>query len=173
MEKEFNLTEKERISYILQLSILEKLYPEDKTYKDIRKALENGFTLHYKDLRRFICEGEDELSIENCKLVLDILDVYRGLIFSAKNNNWKDMSPVRFKGFDCNDKLEVIMHSYAKYFMEDLDRYDEIRELSCGDYNSHAEMIPQYKRMIEIWSKLEANDKYHMTDIQINKILNA
>jgi|WetSurMetagenome_2_1015567.scaffolds.fasta_scaffold07149_2 uncharacterized protein len=171
MEKEFNLTEKERISYILQLSILEKLYPEDKTYKDIREALENGFTLHYKDLRKFICEGEDELSIENCKLVLDILDMYRGLIYSAQNNKWKDMKPVKFKGFDCNDELEVIMYSYAKYLMEDLNRFDEIKKISQGDYNSHEIMLPKYKNMISIWKKLPTEERYKMTDTQIKEIL--
>lgn len=171
MEREFDLTEKERLSYILQLLILEKLEPEDNVYANIRKALENGFTNHYADLKDTFLANE--LSLENCRLVLDILDMYRGLIFSAQNHKWDNMQKVRFPGFDCNDTLESKMYSYAKYFMEDLDRFDEIKQLSNHEYNSHREMLPKYKRMLEIWNSLSMDNQYRMTERQMQEILEA
>lgn len=166
----FELTEKERISYILQLKILSKLYPEDPTYKELSIALESGYTYHYSDLASYFLE--DELPVEDCKLVLDILDMYRGIIFSAKHFKWSDMNRVRFPGFDYNDSLELKMGLYAQYFMEVLKRYDEIRELSKGDYNSHMKMLPKYTKMLTYFRGIKKIDNYRMSEDDLNYILN-
>lgn len=171
MEEEFKLTEKERLSYVLQLMILEKLDPMDETYKNQRIALEEGFSYHYSDLKETFLRRE--LSVEACKLVLNILDMYRGLIFSANLLKWENKDSVKFPGFDSNHSLEVKMYSYAEYFMDDLGRYIEIKELSCGEYNSHREMLAKYKRMLEVWNDIPYNERFNMTEIQMNKTLNA
>lgn len=171
MNNKFELTEKERLSYVIQLEILEKLYPEDTIYTELKKALSYGFMYHYGDLIDTFL-NRDELSVNDCKLVLNILDMYRTLIFSAQHYKWKDMSTVRFLGFDCNDKVEVKMYSYARYFMEDLDRYNEIKELSNGDYNSHMQMLPKYKRMLEEFDKISKIDGYYISEKNIKRILN-
>lgn len=171
MDYKFELTEKERLSYILQLMTLEKLDPIDETFKNLRTALEEGFTIHYSDLKETFLHNE--LSIENCRLVLDVLDMYRGLIYSANILKWENKEKVKFPGFDCNHSLEVKMYSYAKYFLDDLDRYNEIKKLSYGDYNSHMEMLPKYTRMLSIWQKLSIDDKYRMSENTMNQILNA
>lgn len=171
MENKFELTEKERLSYILQFLTLEKLDPTDPTYKNLRVALEEGYSIHYSDLReRFL---NHELSIENCRLVLDILDMYRGIIFSTDKLQSENRMDVRFPGFDCNDSLELKMYSYARYFLEDLGRFDEIKKLSQGDYNSHSEMLPKYKQMLSIWQKLPLEKRYNMSNEEINHVLNV
>lgn len=166
---EFELSEKERISYILQLEILSKLFPDSGTYESLLDALKYGFKLHYKDLKDAFLYGE--LSVEHCKWVLDILEMYRGIIYSGKDN--MDNSKLRFPGFDCNDSLEVKMYSYTRYFLEVLDRYAEIKELSNGDYNSHMVMSPKYERMLSIWNKLNHSERYSMSQKQIEDVLNA
>lgn len=171
MEEEFKLTEKERLSYVLQLMILEKLDPMDETYKNQRIALEEGFSSHYSDLRDTFLNTE--LSVENCKLVLNILDMYRGLIFSANLLKWENKDSVKFPGFDSNHSLEVKMYSYAKYFMDDLDRYNEIKELSCGEYNSHTKMLSRYIKMLSVWNELPCDNKYKMNEQQIDNVLKA
>lgn len=171
MKEKFNLTEKERLSYILQLSILEKLDPKNDTYMNLREALESGYTERYKDL--FDTFLYSELSEENCRLVRDILEMHRGLIWSAQNHGWEDMSEVEFHGFDCNDELEAKMASYAKYFMENLDRYDEIKRFLQGEYNSHMEMLPKYQRMLEVWKELPEHDKLRMTKEEMRGVLDA
>lgn len=122
MEK-FDLTEKERLLYAMQLEILEKLNPsEDKRYKNLRKAIEEGYTAHYCDLKEYIYE---ELSFDDCIFVTKVLNMYRGLINSSKKNK-SNKKRVSFPGFDGNDGLEGRMCSYVQYLFEDLDGYKEI-----------------------------------------------
>lgn len=172
MDNKFELTEKERLSYILQLEILEKLSPEKHQYTELKDALSNGFTYHYNDLVDFFLD-KNELSIEESRLVLDILEMYRGLIFSATKLGWENMGKVTFLGFDGNDSIESKMYSYARYFMEDLDRYDEIRELSNGDYNSHTKMLPKYQRMLLVFKEIPKLRHCSMNEDELNQILNA
>jgi uncharacterized protein len=77
------LTKIERLLLVNQLLILEKLYPESaKAYKQERTALREGYELHYKDLFHLI---EDEtLSEDQCREVLDVLEMYRAITFSAR-----------------------------------------------------------------------------------------
>ena len=73
------LTKIERLSLINQYLILEKLYPEEKEhYSELRQALENGYTLHYSWCFDFL---SDDMPIDECKKVLDILDLYRSMDF--------------------------------------------------------------------------------------------
>ncbi len=168
--EEIKLTEKERLSYALQLKILEKLTGDD-TYKKLVTVVEEGYTLHYRDLFESIYE---ELSIENCRFVLDVLEMYRGLNFSANLlGDEKLLGKARFKGFDFNNSLEGKMGSYARYFVFDLQRYDEIRDNSNGDFSSHMGMQMKYIAMLNIWNKYEHPAKYHLSKEEIEHILNA
>lgn len=169
METILKLTDKERLSFILQLKILQKLEPYNNTYKDLCEALSQGFTIHYNDLQEEFLD--EEMPAEQCRLVLDILEMYRGLIFSAYSLQWKKLEKVKFPGFDCNDPEEVRMCAYATYFLEDLQRYDEIRELSNHDYNSHCPMLSQYRKMLLQFKEIPAEKRYSMTEDQINNIL--
>ena len=75
MEDIITLTAKERLSYALQLRILEKLSPDDDTLKNLKTAIEEGYTIHYQDLFEIL---SNELSLEDCRFVLDVLEMYRG-----------------------------------------------------------------------------------------------
>ncbi len=166
MTSKFELNEKERISYLFQLEILRKLDPQNDVYKNLQKILENGYSLHYKDVRDvFIMSSE--ISEADCLLVLDILDMYDVLIQSAKCFGI-NLEQVRFRGFDCNNSHEAKLCSYAKFFMEDYERYDDIQELSKGVYNSHMEMLPKYRRMLALWGKKE-----RLTKEEFDQILTA
>lgn len=172
MENKFELTEKERLSYILQLEILEKLSPEEHRYTELKEALINGFTYHYNDLVNFFLD-KNELSIEESRLVLDILKMYRGLIFSATKLGWENMGKVTFLGFDGNDSIEAKMCNYVQYLIEELGRYDEIRKFSNSDYNSHSEMLPKYQRMLLAFKKIPQLRQCSMNEDELNQILNA
>nr|DAV88446.1 MAG TPA: YfbU domain protein [Caudoviricetes sp.] len=172
MDNKFELTEKERLSYILQLEILEKLSPEKHQYTELKDALSNGFTYHYNDLVDFFLDN-NELSIEESRLVLDILEMYRGLIFSATKLGWENMGKVTFLGFDGNDSIEAKMRNYVRYLIEELGRYDEIKKFSNMDYNSHSEMLPKYKRMLSLFNEIPQQEKYSMNENVLNSILNV
>jgi uncharacterized protein YfbU (UPF0304 family) len=172
MDNKFELTEKERLSYILQLEILEKLSPKEHRYTELKDALSNGYPYHYSDMVDFFLSKND-LSIEENILVLDILDMYRGLIFSANKIGWKDMEKVTFPGFDGNNPTEAKMCIYVRYLIEELGRYDEIKKFSNMDYNSHSEMLPKYKRMLSLFNEIPQQEKYSMNENVLNSILNA
>ena len=78
-----DLSELERQQLINQFLILEKLYPEDADYyAKHRKALQEGYKLHYKWIFEHLYE---EMSEEECEEVLDILEMYQALAWSYMN----------------------------------------------------------------------------------------
>lgn len=163
---------KERLQLSYTLKILEKLYPEDSDYyARHRKAIEDGYELHYEWITEHLSEG---LSSEECSFVLDILDLYSTMHHSFKQ--FKDTeniseTDVIFKGFDGNK--ETMYMAYTKYFIEDLDRFSDIKDATKGYYNSHSRKVPKYKAMVEKWMNLETDNKFILTKDQILEIINV
>ncbi|SOH93742.1 hypothetical protein SAMN06273572_102420 [Monaibacterium marinum] len=149
------LTKNERLSLIYQLRILEALYPEEATnFVHNRTALENGFTLHYD----WIFENlRDELSKEECQELLDILDMYRAITFSLRELDEGDVLHehhlAKFRGFDGNKEGQLM--AYVRYFIVDLDRYDELKYEKLPSFNSHTSMLNTYREMLSRWSAAE------------------
>ena len=154
-----------------QFKILEKLYPEESEYySKHRKALECGYKLHYQWVLENIY---DEMSIEECQEVIDILNMYRSLTFSYKNLSDKsgiDEKDIQFPGFDGNN--EINQYSYTNYFIMDLNRFKELKNGSeFADFNSHCEMRNRYHRMLTEWNKY--GDKQKLSREEISNILKA
>lgn len=166
------LDKKDRLILSNQLKILEKLYPEESDYyARHRKALEEGYALHYNWLFENIY---DEMSAEECKEVLDILDMYRAITFSYQKledkGELKSHYYLKFSGFDGNNETKQM--AYAQYFMIDLDRYKELRyDQPSPDLNSHMQMMPKYRNMLSKWKNCK--DKHPLSKDDIELILNA
>ncbi len=112
-----NLTKKERLSFIYQLRILEALYPDDANYyARNRTALEEGYTLHYEWMVEHLY---DELSEDECREVLDILDMYSEIAWGVEKleegDELKEHHLARFPGFDGNNETNLM--SYVRYFV--------------------------------------------------------
>lgn len=165
------LTRLERLFLINQFKILEALYPSDiDYYENNRKALEEGFELHYDDC--FSVLSEDILTEDDCKEVLDILNMYRAITFSYKDYYNIEDSNLTFRGFDLNDKDEYKKADYARYFINDLDRFDELKNgHKYIDCNSHYPMMNKYRRMLEVWKNKD--EKFELTKEDIENILSA
>ena len=151
---------KDRVAFVLQLKILEKLYPEEADYYSRQRlAIEGGYSLHYSDLSESF---SPELSLDDCREVLDILDMYRAINYSHERlgeNSPFNEDQIKFPGFDGNN--ESRQHSYIRYFILDLGRFDELRgERKFPDFNSHRKMLPQYRGMLEVWKGRDAKDPY-------------
>ena len=165
------LNEKDRLIIANQLKILEKLYPEEADYyAKHRKAVEQGYKLHYSWL---VEHFYDEMTEDECREVLDILDMYRAIAFSFKKLQDKsgiDERSVRFAGFDGNN--EGKQFSYAQYFIVDLGRFEE---LSCDakypDFNSHREMLGKYRRMLQKWRGY--TERFELDRSQLRELLEA
>ena len=166
------LDKKERLILSNQLKILEKLYPDEADYyAQHRKALEEGYALHYSWLFENIY---DEMSVEECKEVLDFLDMYRAITFSYQKledkGELESHSYLKFSGFDGNNETKQM--AYAQYFMIDLDRYQELRyDQPSPDLNSHMQMLPKYRNMLKKWKNCK--DKNYLSKDDIELILSA
>lgn len=144
------LSKIERLLLINQFKILEKLYPDEyETYSNNRKALENGYELNYS----WFLPSDEVMSEDDCREVLDILNMYRAITFSYKDLYDKDginEESLKFNGFDGNE--ECSQYSYASYLIIDLKRF---KELTYGnefpDLNSHFPMMPKYNKMLKFW----------------------
>lgn len=157
-----------RYELINQLLILERLYPEDADYyAKNRKALENGYALHYSWLTENISDG---LSESECREVLDILDMYRSITFSWERLHDGEALPekLKFKGFDGNNESELL--GYVQYFVIELKRFEELTYGKEYPYfNSHGSMLDKYRRMLAVWKEYD----FELTDDQIASVVEA
>lgn len=170
---EIKLSVKERLQLSFQLKILEGLYPDEATdYRNQRIAIENGYTYNYQDMFSII---QEEMPENKCREVLKVLNMYRGIIFSynklENNNSIKKIKKeqIRFPGFDGQDEAAQLL--YAEYYLNDLNRFQEISSLSNNDYDSHEEMMPTYLKMLEKWEAINYSSRYTMNESEIMELL--
>src|SRR3954468_5735854 len=114
------LTRTERWILANQYRILEALYPDEaKRLAEYREAIEHGYELHYDWIAHSIYDKGDALSAEECKEVIQILDMHRALKRSYEaltdKSGIKEYG-VKFAGFDGNN--ETAQMAYARYFCE-------------------------------------------------------
>ena len=167
-----DLTRFERLMLSNQFKILEGLYPEEKEYYELhRKALDEGYKLHYEDA--FESLSSDELTEEECREVLDIFNMYRALTFSYEKLDDKSgitQESIKFKGFDGNDEEEGKRLSYTRYFIMDLDRFEELKyNIERPSFNSHSLMLQSYRRMLSAWDSI--NRKHVLERDEIIRIV--
>jgi uncharacterized protein YfbU (UPF0304 family) len=170
-ERDMDLTKKDRLIIANQLKILEKLYPDEADYySKHRTAVEHGYKLHYEWL---VEHFYDEMSEDECREVLDILNMYRALRFSYDNLEDKsgiEEEDIRFKGFDGNN--ETSRHSYVRYFILELERFSELApESPYSDFNTHYPVLEAYRKMLAVWSGF--TNKYQLSKDQIQQLVKA
>ena len=110
------------------------------------EAFERGYESEYKEYM----VDKDAVSEADCNEAHDILFMCRVL------NHAK--SKVKFDGFDGNDPHEVKLLGYVRYLW----KQDSFKESDYGDNdggNSHREMLPVYRRMLEAYKKDPKNIK--------------
>ncbi|RYE52211.1 MAG: YfbU family protein [Sphingobacteriales bacterium] len=165
------LSKLERVNLINQFLTLEKLYPEEATYyARHRKALEEGYVLHYKWIFEHL---HPDMSERDCKEVLDILDMYRAITFAyfeAYETKKIEDHKYRFPGFDGNEECEQL--AYTSYFIVDLDRYNELNyNKEFPSFNSHYPMMPKYRAMLDVWKKIGKPQNMRLNIEQANQLL--
>ena len=117
--------------------------------------MSSGYTRLYEgELAKFI---DSEVSEEICKEVIDILDMYR-LLHAAAG--------LKSAGFDGNEETDH--YAYAGFTIEDMGRWSEFAK--C-DLNSHTEMLPRYRKMLEPWE--HSPNRYNLTKADAESIIRA
>lgn len=167
-----NITLTERLILTNQYKILEKLCPEDaKYYRINRIALEYGFQSQYDELFLHIHKGKDEMTEEECKEVLDVLSMFRGLKDSYKA--LKDKSGIKervvqFPGFDGTNEAKQLL--YTQYLINELGKFQEFKNDALGSgFDSHCPMLDVYRKMLQVWKQYKGNGK--LTRNQIEEII--
>jgi len=128
----------------------------DRDYQLERaKVLESGFVQQYA--MEFI-GIEPELSARDCDFVMDLLDMFRRIIFSVRKLEADDVElpegladELTFSGFDLNDPHEAQLLSYARHLV-DGDHWAELMPAFGPDNdggNSHSLRAAVYARMLE------------------------
>lgn len=151
-----------------QYRILERLYPDEAgSLNQDRTALEDGYELHYEEAASRVNISMDGMTEDECREVLDILNMYRALTFSYRDLPEKtgiEERDIEFPGFDGNNEGKQL--AYAKYFCA----LDEGRFTELGTpENSHFPTMNRYRRMLEDWESSE--NKYKLTREDIQRIL--
>lgn len=165
------LTKLERLMLSNQYLILEKLDPEcGDYYAEKRIVLEEGYELHYEDVYSNI--SSTVLSAEECREVIDILSMYRAITDSMKPEYDIQHYNLEFPGFDLNDEYEGKLVLYTRYFINTLNRFEELKYgEQKGNFNSHALKLSTYRKMLEKWDSI--GREYSLTEEQILTILEA
>jgi uncharacterized protein YfbU (UPF0304 family) len=156
-----------------QYLILERLYPEKtREYQEAREAVECGYELHYSWISPRI--DDDVVSPEECKEVLDILEMFS--ILNRSYDRLSDKSGIdafrlNFRGFDGNNEPKQM--GFARYFCTS--GGGRHTELALGEgrdaFNSHSPVLNMYRRMLLEWRMSE--NPYDPTRDEIIRIAAA
>ena len=122
-------------------------------------------TLHYRQVFQDIF---DELPLDQCREVVDILDMHAALKHSysrlADPNMGIDPADVSSPGFDGSKETRYM--GYAEFLVQTLGRWSEFKN---ADLNSHCPMLPEYRAMLQRWQA--SADRHKLTKEDVLRIL--
>lgn len=144
------------------LALLKPDEDESRYHLTMAEVLREGYTGEYDGVFGGILA---EMSRSECKLVWDILDMFRMLGASIDRLSVSDRAALgddsearlRFGGFDLNDSREIRMLTYVRHLVK-TDRWTEVRPrlAEIGDNgNSHTRRLPHYERMLAVYMPID------------------
>ena len=167
-----SLTNIEKVLLVNQFEILRQITPGgNEHYNDLIEIIRNGYSIFYSMIDSEITE--EEMSVEESRFVLDILNFYRAIEF-YKRDNPNDSNKIiehqyaQFKGFDGNEKEECRYMGFVNFLFETQNKF---KELHYCDSNSHCPMADTYRKIIAALNKM--NVKFPKTKEEILSVLNA
>lgn len=174
MEKSVaSLTPFQRLSLMNQLSILKRLDPDNaEDYDDQIEILHSGYSVLYGEVFQGVFE---EMPLEECEYVFDVLDMHRNLINSfeaLQDKQGLTAEDVRFRGFDGNN--ETKRWAFAEY----LQKTGRWKETLVGGLNSHSMMtMHRYPDMLKRYEPIKQkildshSGKWQLTAEQIKVVI--
>jgi uncharacterized protein YfbU (UPF0304 family) len=146
-----SLTPFERLSLMNQLRILKKLDPENaEDYENQIQILHSGYSVLYGEVFQYVFE---EMPLDECEYVFDVLDMHRTLINSfeaLKDKQGLMADDVRFRGFDGNNESK--RWAFAEY----LQKTGRWKETLVGGLNSHSMMtMHRYPEMLKRYEPIK------------------
>ena len=168
------LTPVERLMLANQLQILEKLDSKNaEEYQKNRDIIVHGYAVQYDDV---FSEIYEEMSVDECRYVYDVLDLYRVLIRSfedLKDKQGLTADNVKFQGFDGSNESRRLA------FAEHLRKESRWTETLVGELNSHNVFTKSlYPKMLERFEPISQqilashSGNWSLTADQIKKVIN-
>lgn len=146
------LCKRDRALLASQYRILQRLDPEED-FGAFAEILERGFVSDYSRIEN---QAEDsELPKDECRLVMDIFEVYRALdIYRNSNPGDRHMAQhpwARFRGFDGNRESAHL--AFSCFLMRE-QRDEEARLPGAAQdvLDSHVPTLSKYRFMIAVWN---------------------
>lgn len=158
------LSKIDRLNLVMMFRLFQHLevddYPEG--WERMLEVFEHGFTGEYDEA---FAQLYDEMPIGECRLLWDLLDMFRILEASIAELEEDDLADLgeqasrglRFRGFDFNDSREGALADYARHLVlkkgrwtEFADRFDDKHERG----NSHMPMLATYLRMLDAFNPI-------------------
>lgn len=148
-----------------QHELLALLHPDDQHesgyHRKMAEVLREGYAGEYGTVFGGILP---EMSRSECKLLWDILDMFRILKASIDRLSADDRAVLgddnerrlRFGGFDLNDSREGRLLGYVHYLVA-TSRWTEIKPRLAeigDDGNSHSMRLPTYERMLAVYTPI-------------------
>lgn len=148
----------QRQTLALLHEILSNLDPDGEEAAGHRRraeVLQEGFAGEYSD--EFVAI-QHEMSISECELLWDILDMFRILKVSIAKLSPEHVASLgehaahalTFRGLDLNDTREARLLAYARHLIS-TGRWEDLADHLGPDHdrgNSHRRMLPTYLRML-------------------------
>lgn len=163
------LTRNERLVLFNQYRILEALDPDNADhYQRVRTVIGCGYEIEYNHLFAEVCDDQNVFSREKCIEVLDILDMHDALktaYDALDNKGGVDARRIKFSGFDGNNECTHL--GYARHVAAA--ENSRFAKLAGHDsFNSHAPLLPLYRRMLKAWRA--SKDSQHLTKDDIIRV---
>lgn len=166
----------QKLILINQYKILSLLDPNEKEDYDKRiDALVSGYTLNQEWHIGWI--GDDH-PVDDCKFVLDVLDMFDRIKFSIETKKITGIPKdyrTKFRGFDGNDQFECWCMGYARYLFEHENRFTYLIDDKKFDFNSHMPTARLYESMLEKYRKYDLSElpDYCLNKEQIEEIISG
>lgn len=125
------------------------------------EALQMGYSAEYSDE---FAGYSREMPLRDCRLVWDILDLFRVVAASIDvlspadrdSLTTRERDLLAFGGFDMNDRVEGALLLYARYLIEG-DKWAELAPAfgpGRDRGNSHAPRLGRYRRMLDVYTPM-------------------
>mgnify|MGYP003136963978 CR=1 FL=1 len=172
------LSRTDRLNLVMMYRLFQHLevddYPEG--WERMVEVFEHGFTGEYDEA---FVQLYDELPIDECRLLWDLLDMFRILEASTAELDEGDIAELGeqtvrrlgFRGFDFNDSREGALADYARHLVLKKGRWTELAERFDDKHergNSHMPMLATYLRMLDAFNPIW---KAHMSEPGIPALL--
>lgn len=183
-----SLSKRDRSQLVLLHRIARAVSEDEPEYHDhMIEVLEHGFTGEYPD---GFAALYDELPLSECRLVWDLLDMFRVIESSVREIGPERMIEIDkhvvggsgFRGFDFNDPREARLADYAEHLVRK-GRWEELAVYFDPEHeggNSHSPMLGSYLAMLDvfqpIWREMVhgvGRGRYVLNEDELGPILQA